>query len=126
VLNIQSQEEVVLKIREEQMQVLMENAKNSFIKDMVLHLQNNFARELAGHDVTANEVEGLVRSGIDQARDYGIEARSDVQSYLEFMALLGPSFDKDDDRPWIGKALEDPALNGHEKIQAISGEIPYE
>lgn len=82
------------------------------------------ARLLAAHPVelaplSSGELAALVSSGIDRAIGYGMATPSQAARFLEYMVRLGPSFDADPARPWIGVALADGEMNGAEKLAFI-------
>lgn len=111
----------MLLIRREQIQALKDNSLSLFITQMVLHLKQNFPNELAKIGIKQIDLEPLVRESISQARGYGIEFRNDLCRYIELVPLFGPRFDTGDTTAWIGKILNDPVLDGHEKMDAIFG-----
>ena len=95
----------MLLIRFEQIGTLEQIAMRSFEDRAYAHLNRYFPRhcDLLGE----TQVRRVVPIGLRKSIDYGLTAESCVQSYIDFMCLLGSGFDSDPLLPWAANALND-------------------
>jgi hypothetical protein len=115
----------MLVIRSEQLEVFSQAMQDRFVEQMVRHLTTDFPSEVRGLGVDRAGLEGLVRQGIVQAREYGIEYDDDLQLYLDCMVLLGPQFNADPRYPWAATILNDGDKDGETKMAEISQYLQF-
>ena len=109
----------MLKIREEQMDILAGYSLRQFVQQAVAHLEDTFADEVAA--LNRIPLEDFVSEMIDKAETFGIDTEEDVLAYIEFAVQLGPNFDT---RYAWAKVLSDPDLDGDEKVDLIRANMP--
>ncbi len=107
----------MLFIRSEQMHILRQYMLSRFEREMAVHLRGHFPKQTGRMQET--EFLDTIHSGIKNAKTYGIEKRFDLKRYLEYMILLGYSFDTDQQMVWAGKILRDNAISGSDKMNRI-------
>jgi hypothetical protein len=101
------------------MNVFSEYVFERFVQEMVSHLAHNLQDQLDEHGIAAEDIESLVRSGIDRARTYEIFHEDSVQCFLEYMALMGPEFDLNERTRWAGDILRRADMEGRDKLNQI-------
>jgi len=115
-----------MKIREEQKLAFIQSLEDSFVKNMVRYLKDNFPKHCKMWNLQEEDLEPLVRQGMAEAEKYGLFSEGQIQRYLECMVILGPKFDQDEKYPWAGEILRREDLDGEEKIDQISGYLLFE
>ncbi len=115
-----------MKIREEQKLAFIQNLEESFVKNMVGYLKDNFPKHRRKWNLQEGDFEPLVRQGMTDAEEYGLISEGQIQRYLECMVILGPKFDQDKRYPWASEILCREDLNGEEKIDQISAYLLFE
>ena len=105
----------MLVIRKEQMEAMEEYMLRSLKKRMVSHLRANYPEETA--EMSDDELDLLVKSGIDKAESYDIIEDDDVRRFLEFMVINGENFDKED--PEAEDILTDDEMDSDEKMDEL-------
>jgi hypothetical protein len=109
----------MLKIREEQMDVLERQARATFEKRMITVLSK--AHPEIVQQILQDDLNLLISSGIDEAINYGIIYRRDIELYLIFLLRFGPGFKNiDPQKAWITEILPDESLSGSEKVNMMS------
>ena len=95
----------MLLIRSEQIGTLEQVSLRSFEDRAYAHLKRYFPRhcDLLGE----TQVRKVVPIGLRKSIEYGLSAESCVQSYIDFMCLLGSGFDNDPLLPWAADVLND-------------------
>lgn len=95
----------MLLIRYDQIGTLEQMAMGSFEDRAYAHLKRYFPRhcDLLGE----TQVRKVVPIGLRKSIGYGLAAESCVQSYIDFMCLLGSGFDSDPLLPWATDTLND-------------------
>jgi hypothetical protein len=110
----------MLKIRKEQMDALGAYMLRQFEKRMVKHLRKDFPKELQEHNIKKQDLEQMVRRGIADAKNYGVEYEDDLKLYVECMLLLSPNFDQDERFPWAKQILTREDVDGDIKMSEIN------
>jgi hypothetical protein len=96
----------MLRIRDDQMNVLRRPALEDFIDDMVLHVHEHFAEEAAQLGIAS--VRERVEQGIRSAEGHGVVSPRGVCKYLNLMMTFGPDFDTNPrTAPWVQPILND-------------------
>ena len=98
----------MLIIRQDQMDILRQEARKGFENRMLAHLTRYFSEACAR--MGEGETRDLIRYGIERANHYGIEAERDVCKYIDVMVVLGRDFDVDETFPWAAEILTDDTL----------------
>lgn len=109
-----------MKIREEQKQALLLSLEDNFVQRMVRHLWNDFPKQCEAQALHEEDMESLVRQGMDRARDYGLFSEGEIQRYLECMVIFGPEFDQNQKYPWASDILNSADLNSSQKSEALA------
>jgi hypothetical protein len=101
-------EEIVFKLRNDQVRALSEAANTRFENRMMVHVQKFFPRERSalGEDGTRN----LIREGMRQAPQYGFHNEREVCQYIDLMVVWGQDFATNERLPWARALLTDPTL----------------
>lgn len=109
-----------MKIREEQKQALFLSLVDTFVQRMVRHLWDGFPKQCEAQAWQEEDIESLVRQGMDRARDYGLFSEGEIQRYLECMVIFGPEFDQDQKYPWASDILNSVDLSSSQKSEALA------
>ncbi len=107
-------------IRHEQMQRMQDARVCEYVETLARHLETDFATQVAARGLTGTTLRRVVRNAINDAHEYGVEGASDVQLYVECIAILGPHFDRNPENIWLGEMLRRPDLTGSAKMDAIN------
>jgi len=93
----------MLRIRDEQLQVIRAAVLHSFKSKMVEHLRD--LRVEPSHPQSRDQIISLVEAGMVRAREYGFRMEGPVRLYLELMFTFGEHFDRDPRLPWATEIL---------------------
>lgn len=107
----------MLVIRPEQVEVLSQYMLKQFENRMIVHLRKSFPHET--EEMSEVNLRELIQTGIERAKQYGVELENDVQSYLEMMIIYGADFDTNSKTDWAGEILRTPDINGTTKINLL-------
>jgi hypothetical protein len=94
----------MLKIRQEQLDVLAEIPKLEFQRQMISHVAEFFPKQSAALEPAG--VLSLIKDSIMIAGSYGIEGRADVVRFINLAFLFGAGFNKK--LPWANNILNSP------------------
>jgi hypothetical protein len=106
------------------MKVLSEATLRGFEERMRVHLRAAFAQALT--KTTDADLLELIRTGITDARRYGIVAEPDAGRYLEYMIEYGPDFDRNPNKPWAARILATPGALGWKKMDDLDAFTTFE
>jgi hypothetical protein len=106
-----------LRIRSEQAAALVAAMAEGAEDRVGAHLRRAWPEETA--PMSAEELDRWVRYGVDKGARYGIRAEYDVARLIDLMFALGPQFDESEAIPWAAGILADPALDGHQRVDAL-------
>jgi hypothetical protein len=98
----------MLRVTRRQKDAFSEAALQRFEERMLLHLRMFFAPSCDALGEAA--VREIVRSGVARAARHGIVSERGVCLYVDTMILHGRYFDRDPERPWAARILEDRAV----------------
>lgn len=90
------------------MTALLEDSRNDFENRMIAHLFRCFPSEC--ETLGQNRVRDRVRSGIENARRYGVTLERDVCKYIDLMFTFGANFDTEPGSFWAADILNDDSL----------------
>jgi hypothetical protein len=107
----------MLMIRKEQMEALEEYSLDAFVDRMVNHLRSAFEAEV--RDMPDDELRELIRTGIYNAEQYGIEDEADVERFIEYVARFGADFGQTTQSIWADEILSNMEIDGTEKMNMI-------
>ncbi|HWB06989.1 MAG TPA: hypothetical protein VG796_28455 [Verrucomicrobiales bacterium] len=102
----------MLEIRQDQMQMFVDNARNGFVARVVSYLKLHRA-EHAKEDVAA-----MVRRQITAAEGYGIRSEAAVVKFTELCAVFGEDFHDSGKYPEVERILSQQA-DGAVKIEEL-------
>ena len=104
-------------IRHEQYDTLGQASRADFEARMVQHLNQFFPNEC--RKAGPERVLAAIRQGIERAAGYRIVGERDVARYIDLSVVLGLKFDTSRRYPWAAEILNDPRLNGDQKVRAL-------
>jgi hypothetical protein len=88
-------------LRDDQIDLFRRDEAERFIERMVALLKREHMKDVAAWP----SVEAAVREAIPRVERYGITREDDLETFLRFMAVLGPRFDEDEALTWAGEIL---------------------
>jgi len=96
----------------------------SFEKRMCSHLVTHYCQVLRSNNVTIDNIDLFVKGGLEKARAFGIENKTEVQCFLEYLAINGLDQEFLDQelpgkRPWLHEMLRRDDLSQLRKIREI-------
>ena len=107
----------MLKIRQEQLDVLAQGAENRFKLRLQGQLRLEYAREVAA--MSDEQLKVFVDTGVNQAKAYQIVAKCDVADYLVILLSHGVGFEhRPEHRPALA-ILTDPETAGGMKLRQL-------
>jgi hypothetical protein len=109
----------MIRIRYEQLQALSDAKYQRFVDQMVRMLQNEFAAPCSRHGLRQEHLEPCVRTATMEATRWGMDLESDITTYIECIALLGPKFRSNSQHDRLARVLERPDISGSEKADMI-------
>jgi hypothetical protein len=115
----------MLRIRKEQMEVLSDVMRASFIQQEVARLQKDFAPETQELGISEAELPGFVGEAIDKAASYEVSDEQDVELFIDCRLMLSRDFDTDSRFPWAGSTLQRSDLTGTEKMSLIHDHLLF-
>lgn len=107
---------MALIIRNKQFDSFKAKQRSDYVRRMVQHLQDQFPADCRTHDYNFKSLSSLVSNAVDEAEIYGIDQPSDLQLYLECLAMLGPTFNREAS---LANVLTRLDLDGTAKMDAI-------
>lgn len=107
----------MLFIRREQNEQLREARLRAFESAMLPHLAKCFPEKC--RDLGQAGVRQSVRTGVENARKYGIRNRYDVARYIDLMYVLCFDFDTSRRTPWAAEVLTEEAAGPREKMDRL-------
>lgn len=108
----------MLKIRQQQWNLLSQLARAQFEESTLQHLRTYWpARcdELQEAGVRASIQEGVLR-----AKQYGLVTEFDILRYINHMYALGFDFDRNNAYPWVLEILTSEIENPSERMDRLS------
>ena len=108
----------MLVIRKEQMAVMSEYMFDNFISDMVVHLRNDYPREIESMDDDSLRV--FIRESIERANSFNIRASENLEFFLDCEVVYGPAFYTHQDYVWAKVILLDEKNDETEKMSQIN------
>mgnify|MGYP001817247720 FL=1 len=110
----------MLRIRQEQYEILARYCEHDFVERLVKHLLGDFGAEIGAFQLDESELRPLLCEHIERARKYGVRKELDLTTFIECIALLGPDFDLDIGCPFAYTTLNRTEIDGTEKMNEIS------
>ena len=107
----------MLKIRQQQMDVLNQAMTAGFERRMYDYLMKTYADALKR--TPKDEVQSAIRTGTRRAAVYGMIGEYDVARFIDLMYRLSPDFDSKPEHAWIRTVLDDPEIQPHAKMDLI-------
>jgi hypothetical protein len=102
-----------------QLQLFSDTGLERFKGHLKAHLSLRFRSQIEALAPAQQDLDRLVKDGMDRARMYGLRSEFDVQRYVEYMLLLGPDFDLDTDYAWAARILFAADASGREKMDRL-------
>jgi len=111
----------------------------SFEKRMCSHLATHFYQVLRSHNINIDNIDLFVKGGLEKAKAFGIENKTEVQCFLEYLATNGLDYHLDNSlsrtldnslsstsskkcptkNPWLHEMLQRDDLSQLRKIREI-------
>ncbi len=112
-------------IRKQQLDTLGQGQFDRFLSHMTESLRAKYPQWCASYDRTPSALHHLVRAAVTDANGFGIEAESDLELYVECLAILSPNFSNDPRFPWAREILHRPNLSGTAKMDLIHDHLVF-
>lgn len=107
----------MLKIRQEQMDVLAQIPRQEFLRKMLVYMNDHFPDEC--EQIGAASLEKFIQEGIAKAEGYGIESLADVAQFLALQGMFGVEFDRQ--HGWAREILANSSVTlGSAKIMLLN------
>ena len=104
----------MLKIRQEQLDVMAKGAENRFKLRLQGQLRLEYAREVAA--MSDEQLKAFVDTGVNQAKAYNIVMKRDVANYLLILLYYGVNFEQQPEHHQALSILTDPETQGGMKL----------
>lgn len=104
----------MLTIRQQQIEAFREQPRLAFEREMARYLRRYFPFEAANADL-----DRWVRSGLNQAGQYGFLTEYESALYLAVMAMLGAGFLDDPTLPWARQTICDAGTPAVDRITSV-------
>jgi hypothetical protein len=114
-----------MRLRNEQLDAMSRAMLEDYIQKMVHYLRENLPGHCRIKKYQSQDLESLVRQGINEAPRYGITRSEDIQRFLECMVILGKDISTSAKYPWAGETLRRKDIGGSEKIEILSGYLLF-
>lgn len=117
----------MLTIRKTQMQVLSAFMKRAFEDRLFRHITYAFPQQtkiLCGDSPDEEKLRSLIRQGIEQAADHGLEDRLDVAAFLSLFIGVGPNFTQQERLLWVSKVLQSKTVPIRAKMRLVFHQLP--
>jgi len=108
----------MLVIRQEQMEKFQTDSLERFVLSAIVRLRTEFEGALKSE--SDEDLESLIRDGLQRAEGYGITGESDVECFIECMVRYGLNFDSNPHLAWARRILDDSGLYPFEKMDRIA------
>ena len=115
----------MFRIRKEQMAVLSEATRASFVRREVARLQTDFRPEIERLRLNQTDLFRIVERTIDRAANYRIFNERDVEMFVNCTMMLGLEFDRDPGLPWAAQILRRKDLTGTDKMSLIDDHLLF-
>ena len=107
----------MLTIRPEQMLVFEAYAIKRFEDALWEHLSSGHPEKI--EELGEEKSRKIVRQGIETARQFSVDVERDVAAFVEYMFEVDPRWHELEQWAWALDILNDPALDGHAKMELI-------
>ena len=104
----------MLYIREEQMEVFLQQAERNFISSVVENLRTDHAKIV--QDIPEDKLYKRVEYGIRCAREYGLTWKNNFGAFVTLMFEIAPDFDR---FPAFQKFLTDESVPPNERMGVL-------
>ncbi len=98
----------MLRIRQEQLDVLMRAQEKKFIKEMAAHLRTYFEVGMAA--LADEDLRQHIERAFAKARGYGLTSKQDLCRFLNLCASHGWDFDEQPHSAWMRAILDDAKI----------------
>lgn len=109
----------MLTIRPTQIEALGKGLQDRF----VLRMRDDLTRAMPVEVQRVEDLDAMIRDGIDEAFGHGIDSESGVSAWLRLRVELGPGFEAAPDLASARPALDDPELPAGAKIASLQRAI---
>jgi len=107
----------MLIIRKEHKQAFSKAVMENFECRIYAHVTRIWPEQCKRLEETA--VRELIRRGIREALDFGIDEEYEVSRYVDLMFILSPDFSTSDRFPWAAAVLKDAAMKPAAKMDRL-------
>ena len=91
----------------------------SFEKRMCSHLATHFCQALRSNNVNIDKIDLFVKDGLEKAKAFGLANKTDMQCFLEYLAINGWEQRPPSKTPWLHEMLRRDDLSQLRKIREI-------
>jgi hypothetical protein len=96
----------MLIIRRQQMKILDDYVRRTFIERMVAHVERFFPASI--REMDAADLRKTIRKEIEHAGRHGFVAQRDVCKFIDIVFALGRDFDENPEHVWAREILDEP------------------
>lgn len=112
-------------IRKTQIQTFAAFRLEVFVTRMISMLQIQFPEWSAAIVQSGHSLDSVVRTAMAEAASFGVEAESDIETYIQCLVFLGPGFANDLTALWARGVLRRTDLSGTEKMSRINNHLLF-
>jgi hypothetical protein len=112
--------QVVLIIRDAQMEVLRQKRRQQLTSELAAYLRGPYRAACAALDDVV--LAALIAEGFARAEARGIRIEHNQTRFIVLMVILGRDFDRDGRHPWASALLDDARLDGDACMKLVWAE----
>ena len=91
----------------------------SFEKRMCSHLATHYCQALRSNNINIDKIDLFVKGGLEKAKAFGIANKTEMQCFLEYLAINGVDKNLPKKKPWLHTLLRRDDLSQLRKIREI-------
>ena len=95
--------------------IIMQN----FEKRMCSHLATHFCQALRSNNINIDKIDLFVKGGLEKAKAFGIADKTEMQCFLEYLAINGLEKKLPRKKPWLRELLRRDDLSQLRQIREI-------
>jgi hypothetical protein len=114
----------VFQIRKEHDAAFVADLRERFLDRLLDYLEEVDSGRIAA--LPPGAWRSRIRRAVEQARAYGIDTEDEAAEFVELTLALGDGFESAPGYRWAALILNDPALTGGEKLEALQDRLALE
>jgi len=91
----------------------------SFEKRMCSHLATHYCQALRSNNINIDKIDLFVKGGLEKAKAFGLANKTEMQCFLEYLAINGVDKSFPKNKPWLQTLLRRDDLSQLRKIREI-------